>query len=182
MDISVYQKQMDKAIDFFEQELKAIQVWRASAWLIENVSVQVSYWFMKIPQIAHVSVMDPQTLKVEPWDKWELKNIEKAIYDVNIGLAPKNEGQYLIVKIPALTQERRWEIVKQVKWLWEETKARVRVIRQDWQKETKKIFADKLIWEDENKRNEAELDKITKNANVKIDDLVKVKGEEVMKI
>jgi len=182
MDISVYQKQMDKAIDFLEQEFKAIQVWRASGGLVENISVQVSYWFMKIPQVSHVSIMDNQTLKIEPRDKWEIKNIEKAIYDANIWLTPKNEWQYIIVKIPALTQERRQEIVKQVKWIWEETKARVRVIRQDWQKETKKIFTDKLIWEDENKRNEAELDKITKNSNTKIDDLVKSKSDEVMKI
>jgi len=77
---------------------------------------------MKIPQVAHVTLMDAQTIKIEPRDKNELKHIEKAIYDANIGLTPQNEGSYIIVKVPALTHDRRVEITKQVKAMGEEVK------------------------------------------------------------
>lgn len=77
---------------------------------------------MKIPQIGHVTLMDAQTIKIEPRDKNELKHVEKAIYDANAGLTPQNEGTYIIIKVPPLTQERRMEIAKQVKAMGEEVK------------------------------------------------------------
>lgn len=182
MDISVYKQQMDKAVAYFEWELKALQVGRASAGLVENITVEASYGPMKVPQIAHVTLMDGQTIKIEPRDKNEIKHVEKAIYDANIGLTPQNEGSYILVKIPALTQERRLEITKQVKAMGEEIKGRVRVIRQDAMKENKTIFDAKEIGEDEKNRTEKEIDAMTKTMNEKIDELVKNKGEEVMKV
>jgi ribosome recycling factor len=127
-------------------------------------------------------LMDAQTLKIEPWDKNETKHIEKAIYDSNSWLTPKNEWAYVIVKIPALTQERRLEISKQVKAMWEDIKARVRLIRQDAIKDSKKLFDDKQIWEDENKRNEKDIDALTKSMNEKVDELIKNKTDEIMKV
>lgn len=182
MDLNPYKQQMNNSIQYLANELKWLQVGRASASLVENIDVEASYGTMKIPQIAHVTLMDAQTIKMEPRDKNETKHIEKAIYDANIGLTPKNEWSYIIVKIPALTQERRIEITKQVKAMWEDIKARIRTTRQDAMKETKKILDAKEIWEDEHKRNEKEIDNIVKTMNDQIDELVKNKSEEVMKV
>jgi len=183
MDIAPYKHQMQKAVEYLEKELKALQVGRASAWLVENIDVNLSYgWSLKIPQVWHVTIMDAQTIKIETRDKGELKNVEKAIYDSNIGLTPKNEGSYIIIKIPPLTQERRQEIVKQVKSMWEEIKARVRLVRQDAMKDTKKQFDDKLIGEDAHKSNEKDVDNLVKSMNDNIDSIVKIKSEDVMKV
>ena len=157
-----------------------MQVGRASAGLVENISVEASYGSMKVPQVAHVTIMDAQTIKIEPWDKNELKHIEKAIYDANAGLTPQNEGSYIIVKIPALTQERRTEITKQVKAMGEEIKGRIRLARQEAMKDNKAIFDAKEIGEDESKRNEKDIDALVKSKNDHIDQLVKAKSEEIM--
>jgi ribosome recycling factor len=122
MDMTPYKQQTDKAIAYFESELKALHMGRASAGLVEGIEVEASYGMMKVPQIAHVTLMDAQTIKIEPRDKNELKHVEKAIYDANIGLSPQNEGTYILIKVPALTQERRIEITKQVKAMGEEIK------------------------------------------------------------
>lgn len=182
MDISPYRQQMDKALQYFEWELKALQVGRASAGLVENIQVEASYGLMKIPQIAHVTLMDGQTIKIEPRDKNEIKHVEKAIYDANIGLTPQNEWSYILIKIPALTQDRRTEITKQVKAMGEEIKWRIRVARQEAMKDNKIIFDAKEIGEDESKRNEKEIDVLVKSMNDKIDEHVKNKSEEVMKV
>jgi len=180
MDLTPHRQQMDKAIQFLIGELKALQVGRASAGLVENITVEASYGPMKIPQIAHVTIMDAQTIKIEPRDKNELKHVEKAIYDAAAWLTPQNEGSYIIVRIPALTQERRTEITKQVKGMGEEVKGRIRMARQDAMKDNKAIFDAKEIGEDESKRNEKEIDVLVKSMNDKIDDLIKNKSDEVM--
>ncbi|MFZ2151059.1 MAG: ribosome-recycling factor [Candidatus Absconditicoccaceae bacterium] len=173
---------MNKAIAFLEGEFKALQVGRASTGLVENINVEASYGMFKIPQLAHVTIMDGQTIKIEPRDKGEIKHIEKAIYDANIGLTPQNDGGYLIVRIPALTQDRRQEIVKQVKSMGEECKTTIRKIRQEAMKDTKQIFDNKEIGEDQHKTNEKEIEDLVKKAGVKIEELTKIKSEEIMKI
>ncbi len=178
----MYKTQMEKALKYLETEFMWLQLGRASVALVENITVHASYWDMKIPQIAHVTILDPQTLKIEPWDKKECGAIAKAIYDAELGLAPQNESTHVLIKIPALTQERRDEIGKKVKSMWEDTKAKIRVTRQDAMKATKKLLEDKQISENENKANEANIEDLTKDFNTKIDNLVKAKVEEVMKI
>ena len=174
---------MQKALDYLEKELKSLQIGRASAGLVENIEVNVSYWGqMKIPQIGHVSILDAQTLKIEPWDKNELKNIEKAIYDANSGITPQNEWSYIIIKIPSLTQERRLDITKQVKAMGEDIKARLRLVRQDAMKATKTLFDNKEIGEDQHKWNEKEVDALIKHMNEAVDTTVKNKSEDVMKM
>jgi ribosome recycling factor len=84
MDISIYQNQMQKALIYLENEYKNLQLGRASTGLVENVTVHASYGDMKIPQVAHITILDSQTLKIEPWDKKECANITKAIYDAEL--------------------------------------------------------------------------------------------------
>ncbi|HRX63590.1 MAG TPA: ribosome recycling factor [Candidatus Absconditabacterales bacterium] len=182
MDISTYKQQIEKAIGYLEKELQSLQVGRASSGLVENITVHASYGDMKVPQVAHVTILDPQTLKIEPRDKNETKNIEKAIYDAEIGLSPQNEGEYILIKIPPLTEERRINITKKIKIMGEDTKAQIRQTRQDAMKSTKKLLDNKEISEDENKNNENNIEDMVKQFNTKIDELVKNKSDEIMKI
>jgi len=182
MDITPFKTQMDKALHYLENEFMSLQLGRASTWLVENITVHASYGDMKVPQIAHVTILDPQTLKIEPRDKKECWAIAKAIFDAELWLTPQNEWSHILIKIPALTEERRNEISKKVKSMWEETKAKIRIVRQDAMKATKKLLENKEISENENKANEANIEDVVKEFNTKIDNLVKAKSEEVMKI
>lgn len=182
MDLANYQKKVDQSLQYLQNEFGGLQLWRATPGLIDNITVEASYGHMKLNQLGHVSVLDSQTLKVECWDKWEIKSVEKAIYDANIWLTPQNDGGYLIIRIPALTQERRLDLVKHVKTLWEETKAQIRRIRQDAMKETKDMFVAKTIGEDVHKSNEEDIEAMIKKANAAIDDMVTHKSDEVMKV
>jgi len=182
MDLSSIKQQMQKTIDFLNGELKTIQVWRATTTMLDSVVVKASYGEMKISWVAHVSVLDSLTLKVEPRDKKEWKHIASAVYDADLGLTAINEGDYVMVKVPELTKERREEIAKKVKSMWEDVKARLRVIRQDGQKESKKLLTDKKISEDEHKNNEIDIDNLTKEMNELVEKLIKEKTEDVMKM
>ena len=182
MDLTQFKTQMEKSLSYLENEFMWLQLGRASTWLVDNITVHASYWDMKIPQISHVTILDTQTLKIEPWDKKECAAISKAIYDAELWLAPQNEWTHVMIKIPALTQDRRDEICKKVKSMWEEIKAKIRVIRQDAMKATKKLLESKEISENENKANEWNIDELSKEFTTKIDALVKAKSEEVMKI
>lgn len=182
MDTSPFKDQMQKAFNYLENEFKHLQLGRASAGLVENITVSSSYGDMKLPQIAHVTILDTQTLKIEPWDKKECANITKAIYDTELWVTPQNESSHVLIKIPPLTQERRTEIWKRVKVMGEDTKAKIRIARQDAMKTTKKLLENKEISENENKINEANIEDLTKEFNNKVDNLVNAKTEEIMKI
>ncbi len=182
MDLSGYKSQMQKNFDYLLQSFNSMQLGRASAGLLDSININASYGQVKMSAIGHVSVMDPHTLKVECWDKSELKNVEKAIYDSELWLSPKNEWEYILIKIPALTQERRQELAKKCKSLWEDTKAHMRRVRQDAMKETKSLLDEKTISEDEHKSNEQSVEDLVKEYNTKIDSAVKAKWEEIMSV
>ena len=174
--------QMQKIVDYLGIELMGIQVGRASKGLIEHIKVDTSYGYMPIGQIANISVVDVQTLKIEPWDKWSLAQIEKAIYDAGTGLTAQNQWWYILIKVPMLTTERREQLKKQVSKMAEECKARIRVARQDEVKDVKKLFEEKLISEDERKNKESDIDDITKKFNDMIDTIIKNKHEDITTI
>ena len=182
MELSSYEQQMKKAISYLEQEFAGLQVWRATTWLVDNLNVNTDYWVMKLNTLAHVTVMDTSTLKIEPWDKSSSKWISNAIYEADLGVWVDNQWSHILVKIPALTQERRDHIAKQVKWMWEDAKTQIRQIRQDAMNDTKKQFAAKEISEDEHKANEKNIEELTKQQSAKVDNLVKLKVDELMKI
>lgn len=182
MDTTPYHKQMEKAVQYLQSEFNGLQIGRATPGLIEHLNVEASYGTMKLNQIAHITVMDTQTLKVEPWDKSELSRIEKAIYDANIGLAPQNQGSYSLVKIPALTQERRQDIIRNIKQMAEESKAQLRTIRHDGLKDAKNAHDAKTISEDDKTHFEKKMDTMIKDMSHDIDEMVKAKSEEILKI
>lgn len=184
MEIDKYSKQMDKTISHLENEFQSLHLWRASTWLVENIDIFVQSWWMKqkLNQLWNISIMDSQTIKIESWDKSIIPSIEKWIYDSGTWLTPSNQGDYIMIKIPPLTKERRMELTKYVHELWEENKIALRNIRHEALKEIKKEHDEKTISEDDKKRLEKELDELTKKFNQKIDTEVKNKQNEIMNI
>jgi ribosome recycling factor len=137
---------------------------------------------MKMNAIALITISDNSTIKIEPRDKGNTKHIANAIYEADLGVGVDNQGSHLFIRIPLLTQERRDQIAKQVKAMGEDSKANIRKIRQEAMNETKAEFAAKSISEDQHKANEAQVEELTKKINGKIDELVKNKVDEVMKV
>lgn len=182
MELSTYEQQMKKALAYLEQQFAGLQMGRATTGLVDNLNVETDYGAMKLNTLAHITVMDTTTLKIEPWDKASSKHIANAIYEADLGVGLDNQGSHILVKIPALTQERRDHIAKQVKAMGEETKTQIRGVRQEAMADTKKQFTAKEISEDVHKANEKNIDELTKTQSAAVDSLVKVKVEEVMKV
>lgn len=182
MDLSWYKDRLQKSIEFLKKEFTWLQVGRSSKWLVENIVVRASYWDMPVGQLANITLPDNQSIKIEPWDKSILSAIEKAIYDAWAGLTPRNEWSHLLLIIPPLTKDRREEIVKRVKSMWEDMKARMRQIRQDELKKIKMALDAEEISEDEKKWDENKVTDIIKDYNAKVDELVKLKSEDILKL
>lgn len=182
--VSEFQTACDKVIEHLETSFKHLQLGRASTWLVEEIHVHVASRGMdqKLNQVANIGIMDPQTLKIEPWDKAVVADIEKAIYDADLGLTPQNQWDYLLIKIPPLTTERRAELTKVVARDGEDAKIAIRNKRQDARKHAEVQFKDETISENTRHSIENQVDEISSKFNDKIDDMVKGKSEEVMKV
>lgn len=173
---------MQKTIDYFGQELSGIQVGRATKWLVEHIKVDAWYGLSPIGQLGNITLPDNQTIKIEPWDKSTLSPMEKAIYESASWLSPQNQWWYLLMKVPALTSERREQIKKQISKMAEDCKARLRQARQDELKSIKREFEEKIISEDDKKFAEKQVDETTKTYTDKIDVMTKAKHEDIMTI
>ncbi len=184
MPIQTLKSELHKAHEYFLDQLLGLQVGKASPRLIENIDCYIPSWGMeqKISQIANVTMIDNQTLKIEPWDKGTLSSIEKGIYDSGTGLTPQGMWDYTLVKIPPMTTERRRDLTKLVSKMGEEAKIVVRNIRHDVLKDIKSAVDTKTMSETEQETLEKEVDKIVKEYNSKIDDEVKIKSDDVMKV
>ena len=160
---------MEQAYEYLLKEFSGLQMGRAHPGIVENISFEAyPDMYQKIKDVASILTMDNQTLKIEPWDKSLMHKIEKAVYDAGLGLAPMNQGDYTMIKIPALTGERRKELVKFCEKLGENQKVAIRNIRQDAMKEIRKLFDEKLLSEDQKKHRESEVDSLTKTWTEKI--------------
>jgi ribosome recycling factor len=125
--------------------------------------------------------MDAQTIKIEPWDKSIISNIEKWIVNSWTWLSPLNQWDYILIKVPILTKERRIELTKLINRIWEEYKIQIRNIRHDAIKSNKTLLQEKEISEDENKTFESNLDETTKDFNKKVEERIKERSENIMK-
>jgi ribosome recycling factor len=174
---------MEQAFHYLSQEFSGLQMGRAHPGIVENISFEAyTDMYQKVKDVASVLTMDAQTLKIEPWDKSVMNKMEKAIYDAGLGLAPQNQGDYLMIKIPALTQERRKELVKFCEKLGEQQKVAIRNIRQDAMKDIKKLFDAKEFSEDQKKHLESEVESLTKNRVEKISHTIDNKSDDIMKV
>ena len=155
---------MNKSIESFSKTLSGIRTGKANPAVLNGV--QVSYYGMMTPisQMAQISVGDPQTIVIKPYDKSIIRDMEKAILIADLGLNPNNDGDLIRVHIPPLTEQTRKELVKQAKKSSEEAKVNIRNIRRDAIDQLKKLEKDSLISEDELKRNSDEVQKKTDKA------------------
>jgi ribosome recycling factor len=173
---------MEKAVDDFRKELATIRTGRANATLLDNVRVDYHGTPMPVNQLGSMTVPDPTMIVISPWDPSAVALIEKAIRTADLGLNPTNDGKVVRVPIPALTEDRRKDLVKQLHKVLENHRTAVRNIRRDLKEAIEKLEKEKKISEDEKKRALDELEKLSHSETKKIEDLSAAKEKEVMQI
>ena len=171
-----------KSIDFLKSELNQLRTGRPSPSLIENIQVEAYDTKMTVKELGSISVLDSQNLSISVWDKSLLKVIAGAIRESELKLNPVVDGDIVRVPLPALTEERRKDLVKLVSSKVEETKSAIRSIRQDFMKEIDKAFTDKEMGEDEKFTGKEEVEKVVKEFVDESDELGDNKKEEIMKV
>jgi ribosome recycling factor len=184
MDIQPLITGAEKVIQHLKETYAHLQLGRATTSLVEHMQIYVPSrgTTTGLNSLANVSIMDAQTIKIEPYSKSELKIIEKGIIESDLGFNPLNQGDYIMIKVPALTTERRQELTKIVHKEAEESKVAIRNLRHDARNDLDKQFKAKEISENEKDATEKNIDETTKKYNEKIEDLAKTKSEEVMKV
>ena len=173
---------MDKAVEDFRKALVGTRTGRASVHMLDSVIVEAYGAQMPLNQVATVHAPEPQLITVQPYDPSQLGAIEKAIRSGDLGLNPMNDGKIIRVPIPALTEERRKEMVKHLHKVLEDHRTAVRNIRRDGNDAIKKALKDKKITEDEEKRSMDEIQKLTDDEIKKMEEMCKAKEKEVMEI
>ncbi len=180
--ISNAKSKMEKAISSYTRELATIRAGRANAALLDKVFVDYYGASTPINQLAGVSVPEARLLVIQPYDKTILGEIEKAILKSDLGLNPTNDGSVIRIAIPALTEERRKELVKVVKKEAEEAKIAIRNIRRDGNEDLKKLEKNGEITEDDLRGYSDDIQKITDQHISKIDDITKDKEKEILEV
>ncbi|RFU68889.1 ribosome recycling factor [Bacillus sp. V59.32b] len=180
--ISNSKDRMDKAIGAYTRELASIRAGRANASLLDKISLDYYGAPTPINQLAGVSVPEARLLVIQPYDKTVLGDIEKAILKSDLGLNPSNDGSIIRIAIPALTEERRKELVKVVKKESEEAKIAIRNIRRDANDDLKKLEKNGEITEDDLRGYSDDIQKVTDSYISKIDDITKDKEKEILEV
>jgi ribosome recycling factor len=173
---------MDKAVEDFRKAMAATRTGRASVHMLDSVTVEAYGAQMPLNQVAQVHAPEAQLITVQPFDPSQLGAIEKAIRSAELGLNPMNDGKIVRVPVPALTQERRQEIVKHLHRVLEEHRTAVRNIRRDGNDAIRKALKDKKITEDEEKRSLDEIQKLTDDEIKKMEEMSKAKEKEVLEL
>ena len=175
------EERMEMAAMFLEDELNRIRAGRANVAILDGVKVESYGSKVPLNQVANVSVPDPRTIAIRPWDKKQIRDIEKAIMDSDVGITPENNGEIIRLNIPIPTEERRRDLTKQCNKIAEKAKVEVRNVRADIKEKLKKAIKDGLS-EDNEKDAELELQKIHDKYIKKIDELIAAKNKEIMTV
>ncbi|MFZ4624497.1 MAG: ribosome recycling factor [Rhodoferax sp.] len=173
---------MDQSIAAFQHNLTKIRTGRANPALLDSVHVDYYGAMLPISQVANVSLLDSRTVSVQPWEKGMGAKIEKAIRDSDLGLNPSSMGDLIRVPMPPMSEERRKELTKLVRSEGEGAKIAVRNLRRDANEAIKKLVKDKLASEDDQKRCETDIQKVTDKHIVAIDQLVVAKEHDIMAV
>lgn len=181
-DYAEFESKMKKTLESLESSLDSVRAGRANPAVLSQIQVEYYGTPTPIQQIASVSVPDPRTLVIQPWDGSALKGIEKAILASELGINPQNDGRVIRLVFPQLTEERRKELAKQVKKYGEEAKVAVRNIRRDAIEKFKKQQKASEITEDDYKNVEKEVQKLTDDYVKKVDDITDNKDKELLAI
>ena len=173
---------MDQSIAAFKHNLTKIRTGRANPALLDSVHVDYYGAMLPISQVANLSLLDARTISVQPWEKGMGAKIEKAILDSDLGLNPSSMGDLIRIPMPVMTEERRRELTKVVRGEGESAKIAVRNLRRDANEAVKKLVKEKLASEDDQKRSEAEIQKLTDRHISEIDRLVASKEHDIMAV
>ena len=175
-------QKMAKSVDAFKSELHKIRTGRAHPGLLDQVQVDYYGSMVPISQVANVTLMDARTISVQPWEKGMGAKIERAIRESDLGLNPAAQGDLLRVPMPALTEERRKELSKIVRHAGEEAKIAIRGVRREANEHLKKLLKDKDASEDDERRAQDEVQRLTDRTIAEVDRLVQGKEAEVMAV
>ena len=182
MDYTNIEERMKKTISVFEENLSEIRAGRANPAILNKITVDYYGTPTPINQMAGISVPEARLIVIQPWDMSVLKEIERAILASDIGITPNNDGKVIRLNFPELNEERRKEIVKDIKKMSEESKVAVRQIRRDGIDEFKKMQKDSAITEDDLKSAEDAIQKLTDKYVDEIDKITTAKEKEIMTV
>jgi ribosome recycling factor len=175
-------QRMQKAIDSLKKDLSRIRTGRATPALLDGITADYYGSPLPINQVANISVPDARMIVVQPWEKSMLKEIEKAIQTSDLGLNPQNDGNIIRLPIPPLSEERRKDLFKNCKKIGEECKVGLRNVRRDSNEKLKKAEKDKTVTQDDGKKGQDDIQKVTDKFIKTIDDLLGQKEKEIMEV
>jgi ribosome recycling factor len=175
-------RRMDKSIEATHHEFNSIRTGRASPALLDRINIDYYGTPTPLKSLASISAPEARLLVVQPFDPGAIKNIERAIQESDLGLTPSNDGKLVRLPIPALTEERRKDLVKVVRRVAEEGKVAIRNVRRDIMQHLKELVVNGDVGDDEERRAEQQVQKITDEHTKSIDDLLKVKEAEIMEV
>jgi len=173
---------MEGVIEDFQRKLSNVRTGRATVGLLDSVTVDYYGTPTPLNQMASIAVPEPQLITVQPWDMSQLQAVERAIIAANLGMNPSNDGKIIRLPVPALNEERRKQLVKQVHEIAEEHRVAVRNIRHHSNDSLKKLLKDKAISEDSERDGLDQVQKLTNSFIARIDELMKVKEHELMSV
>jgi ribosome recycling factor len=175
-------RRMDKSVESAAHEFNTVRTGRASAALLDRIQVDYYGTMTPLQQLATINVPEPRLLTIQPYDPSSMKTIERAILESDLGLTPSNDGKIIRLPIPQLTEERRRELVKVVRHLAEEGRVAVRNVRRDVMHDLKELVKNGDVGDDEERRAEERVQKLTDEHVAKIEELLKRKEAEIMEV
>jgi ribosome recycling factor len=175
-------RRMDTTIDHTRQEFNSVRTGRASAALLDRITIDYYGTPTPLKNMATINTPEPRMLTVQPFDPTQIRPVEKAIQESDLGLTPSNDGKIIRLPIPQLTEERRKELVKLVRRYGEEGKVAVRNVRRDIMKHLEELVRNGEVGDDEERRAEQQVQKLTDEHTKAIDDLLKHKEAEIMEV
>jgi ribosome recycling factor len=180
--VSEANRKMDKSLESAAHEFNTVRTGRASAALLDRIQIDYYGTMTPLQQLATVNVPEPRLITIQPYDPGSIKSIERAIQESDLGLTPSNDGKLIRLPIPQLTEERRKELVKVVRGLAEEGRVAVRNVRRDAMHHLKELVRNGDVGDDEERRAEERVQKLTDEHVGRIDELLKRKEAEIMEV
>lgn len=179
MNINDFKSDFDSAIAFFKEDISGLRTGRTSAAIVEDIMVEAYGTHQTLKSLASINIPDAKTVNIEPWDKSVLSAVEKAIRDSGIGLNPVNTGSQIRLSLPELTSERRQELIKVLHQKEEGARIAIRKVREDVKEMVKAAEADNEVTEDEKYRLQEDLERVVKEYNDKVKEIVVKKEAEI---
>jgi ribosome recycling factor len=180
--VSEATRKMDRSVEAAAHEFNTVRTGRASAALLDRIQIDYYGTMTPLQQLATINVPEPRMLTIQPYDPGSIKNIERAIQESDLGLTPSNDGKIIRLPIPQLTEERRKELVKIVRGLAEEGRVAVRNVRRDAMHHLKELVRNGDVGDDEERRAEERVQKLTDEHVARIEEMLKRKEAEIMEV